>query len=111
MADVLACTIPITQTLHCNCSNICGTWRGNSIVLSTVFQAFGKAKISLIISFARQIIILLPLTFILSKLIGLTGVWIAFPISETGALLISGYFAIKVYREKIRDLKDEIQVC
>lgn len=84
---------------------------GISIVLSTVFQAFGKAKVSLIISFARQIIILLPLTFILSKLIGLTGVWIAFPISEAGSLIISGYFAIKVYREKIRDLEGEIQVA
>ncbi|MBU3191372.1 MATE family efflux transporter [Clostridium bowmanii] len=83
---------------------------GIAIVLSTVFQAFGKAKVSLIISFARQIIILLPLTFILSKLIGLTGVWIAFPISEAASLIISGYFAIKVYREKIRDLEGEIQV-
>jgi len=83
---------------------------GIAIVLSTVFQAFGKAKVSLIISFARQIIILLPLTFILSKLIGLTGVWIAFPISEVASLIISGYFAIKVYREKIQDLEDEIQV-
>lgn len=78
---------------------------GISIVLSTVFQAFGKAKVSLIISFARQIIILLPLTFILSEFIGLTGVWIAFPISEVGALILSGYFAIKVYKEKIRNLE------
>ncbi|MBU3146085.1 MATE family efflux transporter [Clostridium sp. CF012] len=84
---------------------------GISIVLSTVFQAFGKAKVSLIISFARQIIILLPLTFILSKLIGLAGIWIAFPISEVVSLIISGYFAIKVYREKIRDLEGEIQVA
>ena len=63
-----------------------------------------------IISFARQIVLLLPLAFILSKLIGLTGVWIAFPISETGSLIISGYYGIKVYREKIRDLEGEIQV-
>ncbi|MCB2288552.1 MATE family efflux transporter [Clostridium sp. CS001] len=82
---------------------------GIVIVLSTVFQAFGKAKVSLIISFARQIIILLPLTFILSKLIGLAGIWIAFPIAEAVSLIISGYFIIKVYREKIRDLEGEVQ--
>ena len=84
---------------------------GIVIVLSTVFQALGKAEVSLIISFARQIIILLPLAFILSKLIGLAGIWIAFPISEAVSLIISGYFAIKVYREKIRDLEGEIQVA
>jgi hypothetical protein len=37
-------------------------------------------------------------------------VWIAFPISEIVALIISGYFEIKVYREKVRDLEVEIQV-
>lgn len=84
---------------------------GIAIVLSTVFQAFGKAKVSLIISFARQIIILLPLAFILSKLIGLAGIWIAFPIAEAVSLIISGYFIIKVYREQIRDLEGEIQVA
>jgi putative MATE family efflux protein len=83
---------------------------GIVIVLSTVFQALGKAEVSLIISFARQIIILLPLAFILSKLIGLAGIWIAFPISEAVSLVLSGYFAIKVYREKIRDLDGEIQI-
>ncbi|MGK0465614.1 MATE family efflux transporter [Clostridium sp.] len=83
---------------------------GIAIVLSMVFQALGKAEVSLIISFARQIIILLPLAFILSKFIGLTGIWIAFPISETASLIISGYLAIKVYRGKVRDLEDEIQV-
>lgn len=84
---------------------------GIVIVLSTIFQALGKAEISLIISFARQIIFLLPLAFILSKLIGLTGIWVAFPISEAVSLTISGYFAKKVYREKIQHLDGEIQVA
>ena len=77
---------------------------GIVIVISTIFQALGKANASLVISFSRQIIILLPLAFILSDLIGLTGIWIAFPISEAVSLIISGYFVIKIYREKIRDL-------
>ncbi|MBU3110113.1 MATE family efflux transporter [Clostridium lacusfryxellense] len=83
---------------------------GIVIVISTIFQALGKANASLVISFSRQIIILLPLAFILSDLIGLTGIWIAFPISEAVSLIISGYFVIKIYREKIRDLGLEIQV-
>jgi putative MATE family efflux protein len=83
---------------------------GIAIVLSTIFQALGKAEVSLIISFSRQIIILLPLAFILSKLIGLTGIWVSFPIAEVCSLIISGYFAVKVYREKIRDLDGGIQI-
>ncbi len=83
---------------------------GIVIVLSTVFQALGKAQASLVISFTRQIIILLPLAFILSNLIGLTGIWIAFPIAEGVSFIISGYFLIKVYREKIRDLEVEIKI-
>ena len=84
---------------------------GIVIVISTTFQALGKANASLVISFSRQIIILLPLAFILSDLIGLTGIWIAFPISEAVSLIISGYFVIKIYREKIRDLGVEIRVA
>ncbi len=72
---------------------------GGVIVLTSSFQALGKAPISLVISFARQIIILLPLAFILSRFMGLTGVWIAFPISEIISLIIAGIFTFKVFRE------------
>ncbi len=84
---------------------------GIVIVISVVFQALGQAEVSLIISFARQIIVLLPLAFILSRLIGLTGIWISFPISEAVSLIISGYFAIKVYRKKIKNLEGKVQVA
>jgi putative MATE family efflux protein len=77
---------------------------GISIVFSTAFQAFGNGKISLMTSFIRQIIVLIPLAFILSNLVGLKGVWIAFPISEIVTLLVSVFFGIKIYRESIRDL-------
>lgn len=59
---------------------------GIAIVASTTFQAVGKGFISLIISFLRQIIILLPAAYMLGKVGGLDYIWYAFPISE----LISG---------------------
>lgn len=83
---------------------------GVAIVLSTVFQALGDAHVSLFISFSRQIVILVPVAYILSKLIGLSGVWIAFPIAEVACVIISGCFAIKLYREKIRDLDNDTKV-
>lgn len=72
---------------------------GATIVLSTYFQSLGKGSISLIISFARQLILLLPIAFVLSKTMGLPGVWISFPASEIIALLIALIFAFRVYIE------------
>lgn len=58
------------------------------ITISSSFQAFGKGTISLFISFTRQIIVLLPSAYILSKLWGLDGIWYSFTLSEIAALLI-----------------------
>nr|WP_312578491.1 MATE family efflux transporter [Sedimentibacter sp.] len=52
------------------------------ITISTTFQAFGKGMLSLIISFTRQIILLLPAAYILSKIYGLSAIWYSFIISE-----------------------------
>jgi len=55
---------------------------GPNIVAATTFQALGKGLPSLILSFLRQIIILLPLMYILGRLSGLNTIWYAFPLSE-----------------------------
>jgi putative MATE family efflux protein len=83
---------------------------GAAIIFSTAFQALGEANASLITSFTRQLLVLLPVAYILSKLFGLTGVWMAFPISEIVCFILSGYLGIRIYREKIRDLDIKIQV-
>lgn len=68
-------------------------------VLSTYFQALGSAPVSLIVSLARQIIILIPVAYILSLFWGTTGVWLAFPIAEILSFLISVYFTVKVIKK------------
>jgi len=55
---------------------------GLAIVASSTFQAFGNGFPSLIVSFLRQIIILLPSMYILGKVFGLSATWISFPLSE-----------------------------
>lgn len=78
---------------------------GVSIVLSTVFQAVGKGMSSLIISLVRQLIILLPLAYILSN-ISLDAIWIAFPISELLALLVSILFLYQTYHQKLKNIPE-----
>lgn len=55
---------------------------GISIMISVSFQAIGKAYVSMISSFIRQMIVLLPSSYILAKIGGLDLVWYGFIISE-----------------------------
>lgn len=74
---------------------------GISIVVSTFFQAVGDGVHSLIISVIRQVVVLLPCAAILAHQIGVVGVWVAFPIAESVAVICSIiFFAIK-YKKKI----------
>ena len=49
---------------------------------SSVFQALDHGILSLISSLVRQLIVLLPAAFLLSRLFELEQVWLAFPIAE-----------------------------
>lgn len=63
------------------------------ILFTTLFQAVGKGFRSLMMSFARQLILVLPIAFLLSYLLGVDYVWYAFPIAEIGSLgLAFGFF-------------------
>ncbi|WP_195989294.1 MATE family efflux transporter [Clostridium sp. D53t1_180928_C8] len=58
-------------------------------ILCTLFQAVGKGMYSLIISLLRQIIIILPLSYIFAKAYGINGVWITFIIAESFSTIVS----------------------
>ena len=72
-----------------------------SIICSTIFQALGKAVFSMIVSIMRQLFILIPAAYILSKIGGLAVVWWSFPIAEIISLTVSVLFLIYVYRKII----------
>lgn len=60
---------------------------GPAIIISTTFQALGKGLPSLFFSFLRQIIVLLPLMYLLGQWYGLNNLWYAFPISEVISII------------------------
>nr|WP_315045655.1 MATE family efflux transporter [uncultured Leptotrichia sp.] len=72
-----------------------------SIVSSGTFQALGKGMFSLIISLIRQLIIILPLSYLLSRIMGMKGVWIAFPIAEIFAGILTIIYLRKLYKNEI----------
>ncbi|MEX1375967.1 MAG: MATE family efflux transporter [Eubacteriales bacterium] len=75
-----------------------------SIVVSTMFQALGDAYFSMVTSFARQIIVILPAAKILSSVYGLEQTWYAFPISEFVCVCLVVVFAVYEYKKKIKHL-------
>lgn len=58
------------------------------ITLSTVFQAIGKGVYSMIMGLCRQLFVLIPSAWILSKIGGLNAVWWSFLIAEAVSLAI-----------------------
>ena len=77
---------------------------GYAIVCSSVFQALGHGVLSLIVSVVRQLLVLLPVAFLLSRLGELSLVWWAFPIAELFSLGLSTVFLIRVFRKEIAPL-------
>lgn len=77
----------------------------NIIALSTC-QALGKAVYSMITSICRQLVVLLPAAYILSRFGDVNYVWWSFPIAEIVALIITAGFLIKTYKENIKTIEE-----
>lgn len=75
---------------------------GFQVVCSTYFQAVGKAKQSLVLSLSRQVIILIPLIVILPRIWGLSGIWMASPISDLTSTLLTAVFLLREIRDSLQ---------
>ncbi len=78
---------------------------GVSINLGASFQALGRSHFSTIVSFARQIIVLLPAAYLLSKTGVLNNVWLAFPVAELMSLIVTLICFRYVYKTLISKLQ------
>ena len=76
---------------------------GISIVGTNYIQSSGKAKVAMVLSLLRQVIILIPMILILPKFLGLNGVWFAQPTADIIASAITAIVLIK----EIRSYKED----
>lgn len=74
------------------------------IVILSMLQAVGNSVYSMIVSIIRQIVVLLPVAYLLSLTKNLDLVWLSFLIAELVALIIAIFLFKKVYRDKIKPL-------
>lgn len=75
-----------------------------AISLSSVFQAFGKAFYSMLVSFIRQIFFLLPSAYLLSLTGNINNIWFCFPIAEIVAVILSVFFLKNIFKNIIEKL-------
>ena len=78
---------------------------GVDIVFSSLFQAVGEGLLSLLMSAFRQLVLLLPVAWLLSLTGNLDAVWYSFFIAEVCALVLATLFFRRTYKNKIQRLE------
>lgn len=74
---------------------------GYQMVITNFFQCIGKVKISIFLSLSRQLLFLLPALALLPIWFGLDGVWLAQPVSDFIASVVTAWIMI-VYMHKFK---------
>ena len=74
------------------------------ITLGASFQAMGNGMYTTITSLARQMLVLLPVAYLLSLTGNVNAVWFAYPIAEVVSGAVTMFFFLRIYRQKIKPL-------
>ncbi len=99
--DMVKIGIPALRTI-----SICFVFAGFCIVIGSVFQALGRGTFSMIVSVARQLVVLIPAAYLLSLTGELNNVWWAFPIAEIASVIASAACFIYLYKKVIRKIPE-----
>ena len=103
-ADMLALGVPALRII-----SFSFLLAGVNIICSSTFQALGKGMLALWASVARQLVVLIPVAWVLSLLGRINLVWLAFPIAEVVSLILCQIFLRICYRQIIRPLSQDPQ--
>ena len=102
--DMLAIGVAALRTISCSY-----LFAGFCIICGTAFQALGRAWYSMIVSIARQLIVLLPAAYLLSLSGNVNYVWWAFPIAELMSLVVTIFFLLRINRQVISHIGEDNQ--
>ena len=97
--DMISIGIPALRTI-----SLSFPIAGACIVMGSIFQAFSKSIYSLIVSVGRQLVVLIPAAWLLSKTGVLSSVWFAFPIAEIASFILSVTLFTKLFKSTISNL-------
>ena len=74
---------------------------GVQLIGSAYFQAIGKAVPALLLTLTRQGFFFIPLVLILPNYWGVFGVWVAFPLAEGLATIVTAFFLFREVKKYI----------
>lgn len=100
--DMLEIGIPALRTI-----SISFVGAGYAIVLGSTFQALGRGLYSMCVSIARQLVVLVPLAWLLSRFGVLSTVWWAFPIAEIMSAAVSTLFYLHLRKTLIAPMEQQ----
>lgn len=100
--DMLAIGEPALRTISWSF-----LFAGICIICSSTFQALGHGVLSLLTSFGRQLIVLLPAAYLLSLTDSVDAVWWSFPIAELASLTLSIVFIRHVLKNVLNPLRED----
>ena len=80
------------------------------IIGGSTFQALGNGFYSLVVSIARQLLILLPAAWIFSRIGGVAMIWWCFPVAELMSLCMTSIFLVIIYKRIIKKVPDNITI-
>ena len=100
--DMLAIGVAALRTISCSY-----LFAGFCIICGTTFQALGRAWYSMIVSIARQLVVLLPAAYLLSLSGNVNYVWWAFPIAELMSFAVTTFFMVRIYRQVISHIGED----
>ena len=97
--EMLFIGIPALKTI-----SLSYIFAGVCIGLTSVFQALGKGIYATIMSFVRQLVVLLPAAYLLSLTGELNLVWWSYPIAEVMSVTVCLVLFLRLYKQVIKPL-------
>ena len=94
--DMLALGVPALRTI-----SLSFMFAGLCIVLGSSFQALGKGVYSMVVSIARQLVVLIPAAYLFSLTGKVNMVWWSFPLAEIASVTFSIILFIHLYKTTI----------
>ena len=98
-AELLRYGVPALRII-----SVCFVFASISVIFTASFQALGYSFLSMIVSIARQLVILLPAAYLLSLTGNVDNVWWSFPIAELICLVCCIFFFKYMYKKIISKL-------
>ena len=87
---------------------ICVPFVGLNIVLTTYFSAVEQAVPAQVISLLRGLVLLIPMAFFMAEAGGLTGVWLAVPVTEFLSVVLGGWLYFRMEKGGAKRAKNRL---